>query len=78
MAASGIPDGWLFATAGGRLFSPLCLSVRLRPRLAQLPPGFPQKHVCAGPVCFSPLRQGCGRLRRNGLRPGFDFSLRFV
>ena len=48
------------------------------PRLAQLPPGFPQKHVCAGPVCFSPLRQGCGRLRRNGLRPGFDFSLRFV
>ena len=31
VASSGIPDGWLFATAGGRLFPPLCLSVRLRP-----------------------------------------------
>ena len=31
VAASGIHDGWLFATAGGRLFPPLCLSVRLRP-----------------------------------------------
>ena len=30
------------------------------------------------PSAFPPLRQGCGRLRRNGLRPGFDFSLRFV